>query len=293
MTVRSMTGFARARRPLGQGELAVSVKAVNHRGLDVHVRGPESADGFEIAVRALVKSHVTRGHIEVRIAMGGMAGNGAGPSLNRTMLDEYVRAFREAAAAHAPQAEPDLNAAFRIPGMFASAEEQSLPEGTEAILLDALAEALHQLNSFREREGEEIAAEMRKHNSTVASAAEQMEQIRAGALGQFQNRLAERLKELLRGAQVDPQRLAQEAALLAERSDREEEAARLRAHIDHFRTMLEGGGEIGKKLDFLLQEMGRETNTIGAKCQDANLSHLVVALKAEVERLREQVQNIE
>ncbi len=298
MTVRSMTGFARARRPLGEGELTVSVKSVNHRGLDVHVRGPEAADPFEIALRALVKSHVTRGHVEVRIALAGIPENGAGPSLNRAMLDEYIRAFQEAAAVHAPGAKPDLNQAFRIPGMFAPPAEQSLPEGTGAMLLDALAEALHQLNAFREREGAEIAAEMRKHNAAVGAAADQMEQIRLGALGQFQNRLAERLKELLRGAQIDPQRLAQEAALLAERSDIGEELARLKIHSAQLGGLLDAGGEIGKKLDFLLQEMNRETNTILSKTGGAaeaglRITELALGAKAAIEKIREQSLNLE
>ena len=128
-SVRSMTGFARARRPLGDGEISVSVKSVNHRGLDIHVRAPEAADPFEVAMRALVKSHVTRGHIEIKIAIPGSSSDGNAPALNRAMLDQYLRAFREAAVAHALDAAPDLNAAFRFPGIFA-ASEASIPEGT-------------------------------------------------------------------------------------------------------------------------------------------------------------------
>ena len=298
--VRSMTGFARARRPLGAGEVAVSIKSVNHRGLDIHVRGPESADPFEVALRALVKSHMTRGHVEVRISVAGAAADGgAAPSLNHTMLEQYLRAFREAASAHALlDAEPDLNAAFRIPGMFTSPAEEELAEGTEAALLDALTEALHQLNAFREREGAEIAAEMRAHNTQVAAAAREMEQIRVGALAQFQNRLAERLRELLKGAQLDPQRLAQEAALLAERSDIAEELARLKIHAGQLAALLDGGGEVGKKLDFLLQEMNRETNTILSKTGGAaeaglRISDLALRAKAAIEKIREQSLNLE
>src|SRR5262249_6046807 len=163
--------------------------------------------------------------------------------LNQSMLDEYLRAFREAAAGHALDSQPDLNAAFRIPGMFSASSEGSLPEGTEGVLLDALAEALHQLNAFREREGEEIAAEMRGHNANIAKVAQEMEQIRGGAAAQFQSRLNDRLKELLKGVQLDPQRLAQEAALLAERSDIGEELARLKIHSSQLGALLDSGGE--------------------------------------------------
>ena len=159
--LRSMTGFARARRPLGDGELVVSVKTLNHRSLDVHVHAPSVADPFENAVRALVKSRLARGHVEVRISLPPAAVNGNSAKLNRTLLEEYLGAFNQAAAEHGLDARPDLNAALRIPGMFGEAAEGSeLPAGTEAAMLDALGAALDELNQFRAREGAEIAQEM-------------------------------------------------------------------------------------------------------------------------------------
>src|SRR5262249_34153892 len=153
-------------------------------------------------------------------------------------------------------------AAFRMPGMFGEAGESQVPEGAEAAVIAALGDALDELNAFRAREGAEIADEMKQHNARVAAGVEEMERIREGATAAFQNRLSERLKELLRGAQIDPQRLAQEAAILADRSDIGEELARLKIHAAQLAGLLEAGGEVGKKLDFLLQEMNRETNTI-------------------------------
>src|SRR5215471_12661956 len=129
-SVRSMTGFARARRPLGEGEVVVSVKSVNHRGLDIHVRAPASTDPFEVAIRALVKSHVTRGHVEIRISIPGPNAENNAPALNHGLLNQYLKAFREAAAAHSLATSPDLNAAFRFPGILASAETAELLEGT-------------------------------------------------------------------------------------------------------------------------------------------------------------------
>jgi uncharacterized protein (TIGR00255 family) len=302
MPLRSMTGFARARRSLsglgGAGEITVSVKTVNHRGLDIQVRGPEAAETHESAVRAMVKGQVARGHVEVRISMPpGMGGSAL--VLNRGLLEEYLKAFRQAAEAHGLPAEPDLNAAFRIPGIIAAAAEPgAAPEGTEAALLEALAEALDQLNAFREREGAEIAAEMAGHNAEVSAAAVEMEGIREGAAAVFQSRLNDRLKELLKGVQVDPQRLAQEAALLAERSDIGEELARLKIHSAQLAALLEGGGEVGKKLDFLLQEMNRESNTIlsktgGAAAAGLRITELALAAKAAIEKIREQSLNLE
>ena len=229
-----------------------------------------------------------RGHVEVRVALPQSESNSAAPLLNRTLLGEYLKAFRQAAEAHGLDAKPDLNAALRIPGMFGEAVEIEAPAGTEAALLAAAASALEELNAFRAREGAEIAAEMRVHNARVAEAAYAMETVRAGATAAFQKRLLERLKELLHGAQVDAQRLAQEAAFLADRSDIGEELARLRIH----------GGEVGKKLDFLLQEMNRETNTVLSKTNGAaeaglKITELALEAKAAIEKIREQSLNLE
>jgi len=297
--VRSMTGFARARRPLAVCEIVVSVKSVNHRGLDIHIRGPEAADPFEVAVRALVKSYVARGHVDVRIAIQEDAAEGRRFSLNKAMLDHYLRAFREAATEYRVDVQPDLDAALRFPGMFGTAaENDDLTEGAEAALLDALAEALRQMNAFREREGSELAAEMRKHAAQVSVGVEEMQRIRNGAATLFQHRLADRLRDLLGGAPIDPQRLAQEAAILAERSDIGEELSRLEIHSSQLVGLLDQGGEVGKKLDFLLQEMNREANTILSKTGGAGdaglrITELALSAKAAIEKMREQSLNLE
>jgi uncharacterized protein (TIGR00255 family) len=296
--LRSMTGFARARRPLGDGELTVSLKSLNHRGLDVHVHAPPEADPFENAIRSVVKSRVVRGHVEIRIVLPRGAARESEPALNHAFLESYLKTFREAAAMHGLAADPDLNAALRVPGMFGEAVESDAPEGTEAALLDALEEGLTELNAFRSREGAEIAAEMQRHNARVAAAAEEMEQVRANAVTAFQARLSERLAELLKGAQIEPQRLAQEAAILADRSDIGEELARLKIHSTQLAGLLEAGGESGKKIDFLLQEMNRETNTIlsktgGAGSPGMRITELALEAKAEIEKVREQSLNLE
>jgi uncharacterized protein (TIGR00255 family) len=296
--LRSMTGFARTRRACQEGELVVSVKTVNHRGLDVHVRGPEAADAFESSIRALVKSRVARGHVEIRLSLPAAAEGASALVLNQALLQAYLKAFQDAADAHGLDAEPDLNAALRVPGMFSAAEEAEPDTRLGATLTEALEDALNQLNLFREREGAEIAEEMRKHNAKVGATAAEMERIREGALDAFQNRLTDRLKDLLKGAQVDPQRLAQEAAILAERSDIGEELARLRIHSGQLGVLLDAGGEVGKKLDFLLQEMNRETNTILSKTNGIGetglrITELGLAAKADIEKIREQSLNLE
>lgn len=295
-----MTGFARARKSLDSGEIVVSIKSLNHRGLDVQVHAPTAADEFENAIRSLVKSRVVRGHIEVRISLPSNGVNGSlALALNRDLLHQYLKAFHEAAEAHGIDAKPDLNAAFRHTGMLAEASPESSPAAAlEKDILDALSEALNGLNEFRAREGSDIAAEMRTHNARVSTLAAEMEQIRTTAHAAFHTRLSDKLRDLLKGVQIDPQRLAQEAAILADRSDIGEELARLKIHATQLNNMLEHGGEVGKKLDFLLQEMNRETNTILSKTSGAGeaglkITELALAAKAAIEKVREQSLNLE
>jgi len=298
LPLRSMTGFARSRKTLDAGEIIVSVKSLNHRGLDVQVHAPSAADEFENAIRSLVKARLTRGHVEVRISLPSAGLNGsAGLALNRPLLEQYLQAYREAAEAHGLRAEPDLNAAFRQAGMLAEAASESEPVAQTEVL-EALSEALDGLNEFRAREGAEIASEMRAHNGQVFALAAEMEQIRSTAHAAFHTRLSEKLRELLKGVQIDPQRLAQEAAILADRSDIGEELARLKIHAAQLTAMLDSGGEIGKKLDFLLQEMNRETNTILSKTSGAGeaglrITDLALSAKACIEKVREQSLNLE
>jgi uncharacterized protein (TIGR00255 family) len=293
-----MTGFARCRKTLDSGEIVVSVKSLNHRGLDVQVHAPSAADEFENAIRALVKARVVRGHVEVRISLPSNSANGSSAVvLNRDLLRQYLKAYHEAAEAHGIHAEPDLNAAFRHSGMLA----ESITEAAGAVekdVLDALSEALEGLNEFRTREGAEIASEMKAHNDRVSAIAVEMEQIRSTAHAAFHSRLSDKLRDLLKGVQIDPQRLAQEAAILADRSDIGEELARLRIHASQLAALLEAGGEVGKKLDFLLQEMNRETNTILSKTSGAGeaglkITDLALSAKASIEKVREQSLNLE
>ena len=299
-TLRSMTGFARSRKTLDAGEIVVSVKSLNHRGLDVQVHAPSAADEFENAIRSMVKSRLVRGHVEVRIALPAAGVNGSTAlALNRDLLHQYLKAFREASDAYGIHADPDLNAAFRHAGMLAEAAPEAASNGVvEKEVLEALSEALDGLNEFRAREGSEIAAEMRTHNDRVSALAVEMEQIRSTAHAAFHSRLSDKLRELLKGVQIDPQRLAQEAAILADRSDIGEELARLKIHSAQLTGMLDAGGEIGKKLDFLLQEMNRETNTILSKTSGAGeaglkITDLALGAKASIEKVREQSLNLE
>ncbi|MGA8594348.1 MAG: YicC/YloC family endoribonuclease [Bryobacteraceae bacterium] len=293
-----MTGFARIRQQTSLGELTVSLRTVNHRALDFHFHQSSEFQIFENAARALLKQEIGRGHVEVRISLARAGGNGA-VEYNRQVVARYVAAFREAAAEFGVIAEPDLDAAFRLPGAFVlDGAETEIDQAYQSELLAALSRCVEELNTFRAREGAELAEMLRKETRQIQTQATAMRAIREKAAPEMQKRLLERLQNLLGDVNVDARRLAEEAAILADRSDVEEELARLEIHATQLLEMLEQGGETGKKLDFLLQEMNRETNTILSKTSGIGetgltMSDLALATKANIERIREQALNIE
>jgi uncharacterized protein (TIGR00255 family) len=292
-----MTGFARVRRTIQQGEIVLSLKSVNHRGLDLHFHMPPELDALENDIRGAVKSGVARGHLQIHLSFNRTVSTGGAP-WNRSLLDAYVRAFQEASDLYHLDSKPDLNAAFRIPGILSTGTDEELGEDVAKAVLDVTGEAVSILNVFREREGAATAEEMRERCQKICGLVARMEEIRAGALPAFHKRLRDKLTDLLHGVNIDPQRLAQEAALLADRSDIAEELVRLRTHAAHLNGMLAGDGEVGKRLDFLLQEMNREANTILSKTGGLGelgltITDLALAAKSEIDKIREQSLNLE
>jgi uncharacterized protein (TIGR00255 family) len=291
-----MTGFARVRRQVSGGEVTVSVKSLNHRALDIHIHTGLDL-GIDNEIRSLTKRGLSRGHIEIRIGYIKTKSEAA-VALNRSLFEAYLAALSEAAKIVNKTAEVDLNTALRIPGMVSLNGENELLRADEQVILEALEEALTSLTGFREREGDELKAAMLRYTHKVIDHAAEIESIRARATPLFQARLHERLNDLLRSANLDPQRLAQEAAVLTDRSDISEETSRLRIHARQLESMLASGGEIGKKIDFLLQEMNRETNTILSKTNGIGdlglkITELALTTKSDIEKIREQALNIE
>jgi uncharacterized protein (TIGR00255 family) len=292
-----MTGYARVRKSIDGADVLVSVKSVNHRALDLHFQTSSELDPLEQEMRALVRRRIGRGHIEVRVAIS-RADTATGAALNRALLKAYLEAFREACRDAGMDAVPDLNAALRVPGMLADPIESDLPAGLSQEILMALEQALDSLDHFREREGREIVEAMLCQNEIISQTADELAEIRSRAAPLFHARLNDRLRDLLKSSSLDPQRLAQEAALLADRSDIAEEISRLQIHSEQLEQMLAGGGEIGKKLDFLLQEMNREANTVLSKTTGIGeiglrITELALAAKAAIEKVREQSPNLE
>ncbi|MES1262633.1 MAG: YicC/YloC family endoribonuclease [Acidobacteriota bacterium] len=298
MPIRSMTGFARVSRSTASGELTLSIKTVNHRGLDLHFHMPMEFDAVEPVLRSALRKRVSRGHVQVQVFYKREAAAGGLAVVNEPLLKAWLDSFLDLAARFQLDSKPDLNQALRLPGMIESRGVPVADEGVEAAAIAALAEAIEELDGFRLREGAAIETEIRARAASIREIAGKMEDIRTRAVPHFQNRLRDRLADLLSGAQLDPARLAQEAALLTERSDISEELLRLKTHADQTDALLAAEGETGKKLDFLLQEMNRETNTILSKTgglgeQGLTLTDLGLAAKAEIDRIREQSLNIE
>jgi uncharacterized protein (TIGR00255 family) len=295
MPIRSMTGFAQVKGQVdGRSGFTLSLKSVNHRFLDLHFRLPSATEALEIKLRRLLKERLARGHVEVTLTMD--RGAEEGLVLNRVLVGDYLKAFRTAAAEFEVNAEPDLNAILRLPGAMEAASSTA-GEELEAAVLARMEQALEHLNQMREEEGRGMAQELRERMQRLRAAASSLHQHRTAVLRAYVERLQGRMKELI-GMPGDPDRLLQEAALLVDRSDIQEELVRLDTHVKHFEGLLDSGGEVGKKLDFLLQEMSREANTLLSKTsglagEALKITELGLAMKAEIEKAREQVQNLE
>jgi uncharacterized protein (TIGR00255 family) len=299
-----MTGFAQVRGEVNSasapsssgGKLAfvLSLKSVNHRFLDLHFRLPSGTDSLEMQLRRLLKEKMARGHVEVSLSLERTSNETF--AMNREIVGGYISAFRVAAAEFSIAAVPDLNAILRLPGALESANETADGE-LESAVMAKVGDALDRLNQMREEEGRGIARELRDRMVHLSEASKSVHQHRRAILQNYAERLQSRLQELL-GASIDKERILQEAALLVDRSDIQEEIVRLETHVQHFLGLLDQGGEIGKKMDFLLQEMNREANTLLSKTsglagEALKITEAGLAMKSEIEKSREQVQNLE
>ncbi len=295
MPLRSMTGFAQVRGQVhAQLAFALSLKSVNHRFLDLHFRLPSDTDALEMKLRRILKDKLARGHVEVILSLDRSGTNGV--ALNRQLIGGYVEAFRAAANEFAVEGHPDLNVVLRMPGAMDSGAERAGDE-LETAVMACVEEALSRLNEMREEEGRSISTELRARMVNLEKAAAGVEAHRSTILRSYSERLQSRMMEVL-GTQVDKERILQEVAVLVDRSDIQEELVRLNAHAKHFLGLLDQGGEVGKKMDFLLQEMNREANTLLSKTsglagEALKITEMGLLMKSEIEKAREQVQNLE
>jgi uncharacterized protein (TIGR00255 family) len=290
--IRSMTGFGAARGASGGEELDVEVRSVNHKFCEVKVRTPRELSALEIEAGRIVKERLARGGVEVAVRRPG-GSPGLAPRIDLALAESYARAFREL------QARLGLPGALTLADVVAAdgvvrLEERSVDlDAAREALRRALGAALDALVQMRAREGEALSRDVAARLELIEISIGRLEVLGPQALEHHRARLAERVQDLARAVTVDPARLEQEVAILADRTDVTEEMTRLRSHVAQVRVLLALAEPAGRKLDFLVQEMHREVNTIGSKSQSAEIAAVVIALKAEIERMREQVQNVE
>jgi len=293
--MKSMTGFGRGNVTGETFNVTAEIKTVNNRFLDIHLRMSQELAPLEMNIRKLVSSRLSRGRVDISI---NLERTSAAPyEINRNLIGGYINALREIQSEFKLSGDIDINTLTRLPGALGQARS-GIDEATTEGIVRALAAALDDLERMRAVEGATLADEMRMRLAKIEAELPIVEDAAAGIIDAYRQRIQKRVNELLtRGekqvVELDAGRLAQEVAYLADRSDITEELARLRSHIEQFRITIGTGGEIGKRLDFLLQELNREANTVLSKSTEIAIKDAGLAIKAEVEKLREQVQNVE
>ncbi len=299
MPIYSMTGFARTQvRVHDTLAYTLSVKSVNHRFLDIQLRLPAGLDALEMELRRVLKENLIRGHVELTLSVDRTTQQRAG--YNRDIVAGYIEAFRQARSEFRLKGDPDLNAVLRMPGALQTESRSNSEEDAAALTASAVAaigQVLEELKVMRGREGEALENILRACLDRLAETVDGVAALRSEVELRYQERLTQRLTAAT-GNEFNRQRLLEEVAVLVDRSDISEEIERMHTHIGHFRELLTAGGEVGKKLDFLLQEMNREANTLLSKTggvggKGTKITELGLAMKADIEKAREQVQNAE
>ena len=291
--IKSMTGFGRCEAEKGQRKFTVEIKAVNHRYLDVGIKMPKKLNFFESAIRALLKDYIQRGKVDVFITYEDTAESRMVLKYNGELAGEYLRYLRQMAASFGLEDDIKVSALSRYPEVFTMEEqgvdEQEIWEG----LREALCGAAQQLVETRIAEGENLRRDIAGKLEGMKRGVDFVEERSPKIVAQYRAKLEDKVRELLADSQIDGGRIAAEVTIFADKICTDEETVRLRSHIEHMQATLEEGGSIGRKLDFIAQEMNREANTILSKANDLEVSNAAIDLKTEIEKVREQIQNIE
>ncbi len=291
--IKSMTGYGRSAETVNGREYTVELRSVNNRYLDCSVRLPRTLSFAEEAVKQAVKNSVSRGKVDVFITMRAEAGDEVVVSLNKGVLEGYLTAMRQMVTEFGVTDDISVSAVSRLPEVFSIEKPDVDEEQLMQDLMSVVNQALLGYDAMRCTEGAALDADLRSRGQTILKLVEQVEQGNGQTVADYRARLEAKLREVLANTAIDESRILTEAAIFADKVAVDEETVRLRSHLQQMNAMLDAGGAIGRKLDFLLQEMNREANTIGSKCTDVRLARIVVDIKAELEKIREQTQNIE
>ena len=291
--IKSMTGYGRAVETVNGREFTVEIRSVNNRYLDCSVKLPRMVSFGEDAVKQAVKASVSRGKVDVFVTVRSENAADTAISLNGAVVEGYLKAMEQMYTQYAVKNDISVAVLSRMPEVFTiekpQVDEQQLLED----LLRVVNQALQGYDAMRVTEGAALDADLRSRGQTILDLVSQVEQGNAQTVVDYRARLEAKLKEVLENTNIDESRILTEAAIFADKVAVDEETVRLRSHLEQMDQMLTTGGAVGRKLDFLLQEMNREANTIGSKCTDVRLARIVVDIKAELEKIREQTQNIE
>jgi uncharacterized protein (TIGR00255 family) len=291
--IKSMTGYGRARRMLHNRDITVELRSVNNRYLDCTVKMPRMYIFAEDAVKTRVQQSVSRGKVDVFITVDASAADVAKVTVNRELAAQYAAALEELSSVCGTQASVTPETLARFPDVLTVTKADEDLETVSADLCQVLDEALEAYHAMRAVEGEKLAADIAGRLDAIENYTAQVEQRSPETVAEYRQKLTARMQEVLQSTTIDPQRILMEAAIYADKVAVDEETVRLRSHVSQLRTMLLSDEPMGRKMDFLIQEVNRESNTIGSKCNDVAIAQVVVGLKAEVEKMREQVQNVE
>ena len=297
--VKSMTGYGRGEETAQGTTVTVELRAVNNRYLDCTVKMPRTYIFAEDALKELVQSKVSRGKVDVFVNVAHEGGDDVTVTVNESLARAYVRAMLQLERLGAEEGNRTILSDYktadlaRFPDVLTVEKKEEDQDQVKALLLAALDRALDDFNTMRAREGEKLKADILGRADTIASLTAKVEQRSPETVKEYRNRLEVKMQEVLQNTQIDESRLLTEAAIFADKVAVDEETVRLHSHLSQLRELLGKGGAVGRKLDFLIQEFNREANTIGSKCSDIQIARIVVDIKAEIEKIREQVQNIE
>ena len=291
--VKSMTGYGRAEQTLHDRKITVELRSVNNRYLDCSVRMPRLYLFAEDAIKTMVQKSISRGKVDVFITLDSSAAEQMKVSVNRAVADGYHTALKELAQTYGLQDDISVSLLSRFPDVLLVEKAEEDAEAVAKDICLVLEQALADFDQMRTREGQRLSDDITSRAATIEGLVSFVEERSPQTVSEYRARLEERMREVLENTQLEPARILTEAAIFADKVAVDEETVRLRSHIAQLREMLSKGGATGRKLDFLIQEFNREANTIGSKCNDIQISRQVVDIKAEIEKIREQVQNIE
>ena len=291
--VKSMTGYGRAVETVNGRQFTVELRSVNNRYLDCSVKAPRTLSFSEEAVKQAVKNAISRGKVDVFVTLHSENGIDVTVTLNTAVVEGYLAAMEQMAEKYPVKNDISVSLLSRMPEVFSVEKPEVDEEQLLADLMGVVAKALESFDAMRVAEGKALENDLRSRGATIESLVSQVEAGNAQTVVDYRQRLENKLREVLSSTNIDESRILTEAAIFADKVAVDEETVRLRSHLQQMYGMLQSGGAVGRKLDFLLQEMNREANTIGSKCTDVRLARIVVEIKAELEKIREQTQNIE